>query len=338
MLVVLLHVVGQFVAALPHSPSMHVWTRAMEVLEPARMPLLLMVSGMLAVGAGQRPWGEARRRTWGLLYLFLAWTLIFVATVELYQQNSLETAIKQLGVFALTASSGYWYLLALVVCFIVAKSTRSIPMWIVLGAALSLALLRVELVQLQSHIGSPFGAAPMYAAILGSAVFFLIGFRCHESIARLSAQATWSFVLTGGAALIALSLSVSGTPWIWERIEPLISLAWLAVGIMAATRTPLGAGSSRVTSWIGSRTLPIYVIQFPLLIVLSQQLVVYSDALTDNPLLEIALPILVTIAFILLALLIHRSVQSTSARWMFQAPAWLSDGGRRGRREKTAVG
>ncbi|MDP2013599.1 MAG: acyltransferase family protein, partial [Actinomycetota bacterium] len=56
LLVVLFHSVIHLDAISKEDNVTSVWSTSMNVLEPMRMPLFFMVSGMLAAGAVSRPW------------------------------------------------------------------------------------------------------------------------------------------------------------------------------------------------------------------------------------------------------------------------------------------
>ena len=85
--IVLSHAVDLTAPVAHGGPAQTVWQILMTIVEPMRMPLFFMISGMLAVSALKRPWNKIRRRTWGMAYLYVVWSVIFFAVVAWYERS-----------------------------------------------------------------------------------------------------------------------------------------------------------------------------------------------------------------------------------------------------------
>ncbi|MFZ4655225.1 MAG: acyltransferase family protein, partial [Methylococcaceae bacterium] len=82
--IVLSHAVDLLAPVAGGQPAQTFWQVFMTILEPMRMPLFFMISGMLAASALNRPWNKVRQRTWGMVYLYVLWSVIFFAVVACY--------------------------------------------------------------------------------------------------------------------------------------------------------------------------------------------------------------------------------------------------------------
>src|SRR6187431_2103705 len=77
-LVVALHVTQTLDFAADGTIISGFWNGVMTFLEPLRMPVFFVVSGILASSAVKRDWRFTKARTIGIFYLFLVWhTLLF---------------------------------------------------------------------------------------------------------------------------------------------------------------------------------------------------------------------------------------------------------------------
>lgn len=101
------------------------------LVEPLRMPIFFLVSGMLAASAIHRPWRATTNRTSGMLYLYVAWMVAYLGFITLLGASVTEPLSA-----ILFAKNGYWYLYAMVLFFVIARLLRNQPAWVVVAVAL----------------------------------------------------------------------------------------------------------------------------------------------------------------------------------------------------------
>ena len=241
-------------------PIPGVWGLAGDLIWPLLMPLFLLMSGFFAANAYERPWSAVfRPRVVRLLYLYLLWTLIHMAAMWAFPD--FPTLIpRSLAEFieAITISPpNTWYLYALALYFVVAKALRRAPRWsVIAGAAVLSVTVSAGLIDVVSNRGS----------LLYNLLFFLLGLHLAPRIRRLVARSTpvtaMLSVVVYVLAVAAMRITDSATvPGVW----PAVSLIGVVMGVLVApvlARVPL---LGRGMSWLGARTLVIYVAHMPLL-------------------------------------------------------------------------
>ncbi len=158
-LVVLMHMVQTTPLAMgePSAPIAVFWGQVGGPLEPLRMPIFFVVSGLLAAGAVHRPWNLTRRRTNGIVYLYLLWSAILVAALAVISPDPIST-LANLPATVVFAETGYWYLPALVVFFVIALAARNLPPVLVVTVAAVPNLLRPLTHDFTTGLASPWTA------------------------------------------------------------------------------------------------------------------------------------------------------------------------------------
>ncbi len=322
LVVVLFHSVVHMQSITRDESVASVWFSAMNVLEPMRMPLFFMVSGMLAAGAIARPWHLSRRRTYGMTYLYVLWSAIFFTVVALYVKSGFLTAISEFPGRLLVGSSGYWYLYALLLYFIVAKLLRRYPAWIVVALAVGLNLMRAPIAQWNRDYFVNIDAGSAMTSIITNLVFFLIGAYYKELLAQITRWASWLWVAVLLIPVIAYGIWRSANPGAWEQSYLPISLLWIVVGVMAAYLLVQWEAPRRFGIFFGARTLPIFVVQFPLLMCLSSYLHNNNPSYMHNPVVQVLFPIVTTTLLVVAALALYWVTRNNLGRYLFEAPAW----------------
>ncbi|MDO9485581.1 MAG: acyltransferase [Actinomycetota bacterium] len=322
LLVVLFHSVNHMAAISSEDNVTSVWSTSMDVLEPMRMPLFFMVSGMLAAGAIARPWRMSKRRTFGMTYLYVLWSAIFFTVVALYVNSGFVAAIAQFPGRLLVGSSGYWYLYALLLYFIVAKLFRRYPAWIIVAFAIVLNLLRGSVAQWNRDFMIEIDAGSAMTSIVTNLVFFLIGAYYKELFTHISRHASWLAVGLLLVPAVAYGLWRSAYPSTWEQTYFPISLIWIVAGVMAATLLVQWNAPRKFGIYFGARTLPIFVVQFPLLMALSSYFRNQDPAYMHNPIVQVLFPIVMTSALVGVALLLYGITRNNAGKYLFEAPAW----------------
>ena len=265
-LVVLWHVITKDLAAGnwgPGQDAIDAWATFSALLLPLRMPLFFTISGLLGARALAEDspgtvWMRAAR--WGSLYL--VWVLIQTAVFRLLpgfdtaQAQSWGELLAELTI----QPTNLWYLFALTLYIVVARMTRSLPVGLVLGAAAVL-----------SGVAS-MGILPDSEnlwQVLQNLVFFLAAARLAHVVRALAAAASVPVLLGAGVAFACATVVVGlfdarHWPGVWVL---LCGLAVTAGLILCALIDQHLAACAALLSWLGRRTLPIYVLHMLVLAV-----------------------------------------------------------------------
>ncbi len=321
-LVVLFHSVVHMQSITRGEPVSDVWFTAMNVLEPFRMPMFFLVSGMLATGAIARPWKMSRRRTYGTTYLYILWSAIFFTVVAMYFNSGFAAALSQFPRELLVGSSGYWYLYAVLLYFIIAKLFRRYPAWIIVGVAVILNLLRGSVAQWNRDFMVGIDAGSAMTSIVTNLVFFLIGVYYKELLTQIMRRSSWLWVAVLLVPAISYGIWRSDHPSMWEQTFLPISLAWIVAASMASYLLVRWEAPRKFGTYFGGRTLPIFVVQFPLLMCLASYLHNNNPAYLQNPIGQLLFPIVVTSLLVAIALLLYGATRNNIGKYLFEAPAW----------------
>ena len=323
LLVVLMHfslVLGDFV----DTDATSFWNTFNVIIEPLRMPIFFVVSGLLAAGAVNRSWDANRKRTLGIGYLFVLWSLVVALTIFVLTPSvSFGDTVTSLTGRLLIPADGYWYLYALVVYFVIAKSVRSWPIWLILGLAAIPNLLRPLTIDSINGAISPFYDPGMISAVAVNLIFFLVGVYAKELIRTISEVARWPFAVGIGAAALALSVVRFQNEETWQDSFLLISALWIVAGIMVATLIAHKPTPARFGAYIGTRTLPIFVLQFPLMYVTGVWFQNAFPSALEQPIVQAAFPIAAVVIVALLALGLFRLANASRFKFLFNAPQWV---------------
>ena len=308
------------------------WQQLSLVLQPLRMPLFFLLSGWFVASWLARPLGRyLERRVLRPWYLFVAWISVhgiwWLIVPPIHGVNRVEHW-SQVPLELVWASSGVWYLYALAAYALVARATHTAPAPLVIAAAATVAVIA------SADVLGPLDGDR--AAVLANLVFFLIGarlptlvHRIGELAARSSLAATLVVMLFVAASVAAIGYDLHG---LGHAPGTLLVLSTLGVtaGIAAAVRADLGSPTlSRRGSWLGARTLQIYVLHVPLVALLDLALrrSGVAAALTSAPTpvsvaAALAYPLVATALLIVVSLGIERALRRP-APWLFELPTPL---------------
>ena len=305
-------------------PAQTAWSLIITVLEPMRMALFFMISGMLASAAITKPWGQVRRRTWGMAYLYLLWCAIFFAFVYMYAPLPILEELRWTIRNVLVAGNGYWYLYAMVLYFVLARLTRRWPIWILLAVGVALNLLKSPLLELNREYFNSLETGSMMVKILMNLLFFLIGLHFKELLTQITRFATWPRI---GA--LAVILTIAGVvrfevSWFWEQSYLPASLLFIVLGIMLSSKLIRYAGPRNFGARIGTQTLPIFVLQFPFMLMLQQVFKNDGIPLFNGWWFAVVFPIAFTAFVVVFSLWLHRITLNTPGRYLFEMPDWVT--------------
>lgn len=322
LLVVLFHAEIHMYKVQSDGVAANIWHTFMLVTEPLRMPIFFLVSGMLAAGALSRPWNKSRRRTYGMTYLYVLWSAIFFTVVAFYVKETPIEALIDFPRRLIVGSSGYWYLYALILYFIIAKAARRWPLWIIFGVAVALNLLRAPVAQWNRDYVINIDGASSMTSIAVNLVFYLLGAYYKEIITWISERASWIWVSAIVVVVSAYGLWRTTVPEYTEVTYLPISLGWIVAGVMTAELLVKHQGPRDFGTFFGARTLPIFVVQFPLLMALSSYLRNHRPEYLHNEFVQAVFPILATLIMVGIALALFRITQNNRGRFLFEAPRW----------------
>lgn len=329
-LVVLLHVTQSLAFAVDGTAMSGFWNGVMTFLEPLRMPVFFVVSGILASSAVKRPWSHTKARTIGIAYLFLVWhtfMLFFAMAVDLIAKGSVDGgvagSVQDWFVQLFITPGGYWYFYALVLYFVIARLVRNVNPWLVLAVAASLNLARPLVTSTVNGALAPLDTPNMMASVVLNAVYFLAGIYLVDLL-KGYAKRNDSNLLIGTATVAVLgSLARLLSDKVAAASFLPIAIAWVLTAILVAVRLQ---GNERVLAfgrYVGPRTLPIFVIQFVVLEVVYTWFGRTGAPLLDgSPILQAVYPIVTTLAITAASLWIYdAAMKHRGSRLLFKAPA-----------------
>jgi uncharacterized membrane protein YcfT len=279
------------------------------LVEPLRMPVFFLVSGMLASSAIRRPWAASTNRTVGMLYLYVLWMLLYFGFTALFGADVNDP----LGSI-LFAKSGYWYLYAMALFFVIARLLRSQPAWLVVLVALVPNLLRPLVDQALA------GLIPgtLFTSMTLNLGFFLLGAYFKDVVGDLAQRVRLPHTVVLGAVSVAAGIAWRSAPGTAGQSYLLLSVLWVAFGVSVAVLVTRN-GAPAWARYVGARTLPIYVLQWPVLFLIASFAPAWA---VGHVLAQVLFPFAVTAVVAGLALLLHR--QSLLAP-LFTAPQWLTE-------------
>lgn len=332
LLVVLHHVVRQMVEVSPPS-----WTRAAELwstvddlITPARIPLFFFISGMLMAKAIESS-SWTNRKSWVTPgYLYLLWSGLLTLRLLVPGNKSDFNFISNLVGNIVLVGSGYWYLFALPVYFFYCFLTRRLPpVFAIIPLILGLAF-RAPITSWTQDLGHDFmDSESLIGSVVANGLFFWVGVKFGRPASSwLTSRRSWIAV---SCVLLYILVQASALRLdLAEAFFPVASVLGISAGIMACARLPKKWAIARALSYIGHRTLPVYVLQFFFISILSLLWSRWSFILTapQFDLFGIAYPILTTAAMTILSLSIYwLAVRSNLTAWLFVPPMFVRGAG-----------
>lgn len=317
-LVVLHHTVGKhlgFVTPTTFLGIEAVWLELTYALKPVRMPLFFVVSGLFAGSAMRRPWREVvRKRVLNIYYLYALWLGIHMGIFLVFDELPMNRTRgwSELVTNLVVASSGVWYLYALVAYFLLARLLLRLDPRVVVALAAALALLTPGL-----------GIDAVNTASLLQH-FFFFAFAAHfpsvvGAMSRLSLRMT--LLVAGAAAAVVAAPVVLGPDAQPNRF--VISLLAVPLAVRLAGLLSQWRPVARLSSLLGRRTLPIYVLHVPVLAVLHSFFIETLRIEGTSVVSALALtvyPLTATCVIIATCLGVERVLSRTGFDWLFTAP------------------
>jgi uncharacterized membrane protein YcfT len=322
LLVVLLHVrIFVYAPLAPPTNGVEVWTQLTEFFGAFRLPLLFAVSGLVASKRVRAGWGDRRTvlRAVSLYWLYVVWLTVYALLSIVVIAPGVPFRVMSVGSYAqqlLVPDSMLWFIFALAVYVVLLSSLHRVrPAVMLVGLAVvavasgAAPMTRDEALWLHPVYYAVFFAAGVY---LGPRLRALAESRARwrvplALVAFVAFQLLWQQGVEGTLVESALRLLRDGSAVVLSIIVIELAVRW----------RPFASAASA----IGRRTLPIFVLQLPLIWVLFL-LPPVEWSLTSAPVRYVA-PVLGTALIVVAALGIHSVAMRGRTRVLFEIPeAW----------------
>jgi fucose 4-O-acetylase-like acetyltransferase len=288
----------------------HFWVGIELLLYHLRLPLFFFVSGSLASGYFSSRRRPSPKGAWQMARTYVLWSLILLVLAPAWPMDGTAFPPDLSRIPALLwGASVAWYLWAIALCFAIANGTR----WLRSVPLLLAALVVSSVLQSQfAWLGTSFHS---FARCLP---FYLLGFRfpmLGTEIVALRGFRKVAFPLLGYLLILTVSSGFSIPNFMLDLAGLLIGL--LLVGLMMR-RLPTQAAWAQ---WIGLRTLPIYLLHFPIIAVIGCTTIRHYAPLPSNSLLMAIYVPALSVCAVALSLAIHALLTRAGASWLFTPPA-----------------
>ena len=322
LLVVLLHVrIFVYAPLAPATNGIEIWTQLTEFFGAFRLPLLFVVSGLVASKRVRAGWSDPRTvlRAVSLYWLYLVWLTVYaVLSIVVISPGIPFRVMTPLHYLeqVFVPDSMLWFIFALAAYVVLVSSLHRVRPAVMLAvlAAVSVATGAVPVTR----------AEALWLHVVYYAVFFAVGVYLAPALRQLaSSRVRWRVPLAVGAFIACQLLwqqSAEGTV-LESALRLLRDGSAVVLSIVVIALLVRWRPFASVASAIGRRTLPIFVLQLPLIWVL-YLLPPVEWSLTISGVRHLA-PVLGTALIVAVALGIHSLVMRGSGRVLFGLPqAW----------------
>jgi fucose 4-O-acetylase-like acetyltransferase len=311
-LVVLLHTTGMLVS---RDLAPEIWTHINGFLQPIRMPLFFVASGLFSQGLLTMPWARMMRsRVAHLYYLYTLWLLVFFAAHNLLPREvrhggyaKFENVVTGLVI----PNSALWFIFGLAVFAIAAKAISGLPLAVQFGAATVLSIVGYGDYGVFSDLGFAWRNLAMYF------VYFLLALHAKQLVVKFSqfASKRWLFAALGTYTAVyafVVTFDVLGL----NQLMLVVTTVGLGLGVLAAARL-VGSPLGNVFQAIGKRTLPV-CIMMDILIALAVYALIKVPQVAVLPGVPAVLPLLVAATVVATALLVHKLLLAGGMNFLFE--------------------
>ncbi len=293
-----------------------VWDDTIHVVTGLRMPVFFVIAGLLGARWRTVPWRRLAVDKLALLvWVYLLWQVIGTSTAPLSAQMSgthLEfgRVLVSLAATPIRPRFELWFLWALVVYFLVARASVNLPISVPIQFGVALAVSAVTLSNVV-NLGSWDDGPSHY-------VFFFIGMNYRPLVIRVAAIFETSvrarLLMLVVWLSVAIGLYLSGAD---QVIGPDLLVRLLGMGAGVAVAVVLARRS--LFTYLGARTLPIYLAHVPLTVVGAYVIHLNRGASVIQALAP-ALPVILTAAVVPAALGLHAVAMRTPLRVLYRPP------------------
>ena len=326
-LVVLLH------SSFDYLGNSHVWKwgEYSTILETFRMPLFFFTAGIFASGILSKPFRElVNSRFLRFAWLYVLWSVVGIFTIE-----RLLVGFDGWGPFALefvllfiTPYAATWFIYAIAVYFIAAWAIRKLPLWAQLAIGVALTLF------FRSGLVTP--SYSEWAKVGTYFLFFLLAVEFGPRLRNFVPRLSWWHTLIAPVVYVAVLLVFREIGWMYAAdgaVRGLISWGLLSIlAVAAGCSVAILVARWAAFDWLyglGSRTLPVYLLHWYLLVVGWYLL---SQVPQFPPLLAPFIVPALTVFAICGSLIVHRLTKR--ATFLYAKPRWLEIAGKRSRQSE----
>ena len=279
--------------------------------KPFRMPDFFLISGVLLTLAIGRDWRTfLDRKVVHFAYFYVLWLTILVA----FESPWTAARTGWSGVASLYLHSFVrpyavlWFIYMLPIFFVLTKALRRAPIALVWLFA---AALQVAQIDTDVKVVDKFSA--YYVFFYTGCAFAPYVLRIAEAASARIAGALAGLALWG---IVELSLVWSG-----YALLPGISLVLGLLGacaVVALTALLAQARLLRSLAYCGRNSIVVYL-AFAIPLAVSTKLLVDSGRISDSG----VIAVIATLFSVVSPLILHRLVQGSALRFLFERPAWL---------------
>ncbi|MCE5288353.1 MAG: acyltransferase family protein [Nocardiaceae bacterium] len=279
------------------------WNRLNGFLQPVRMPLFMLTSGLFAQKMIKMAWLPVLRTRVGLMiYLYVVWLFMFFVV-----HNLLPDEVRHRGYARASnlitglywPTNALWYLYAIAIFIVLAKLLRRAPIPVQLG----LALVSAVWIQYDNYVRFPFSNFFEYF------LYFLIGLHLKDLVIEIGRRASGALLVGGIASYAVFDLlkNVLHVP----AFKVGVSIAGVATAVVISSML-VGTHVGAVLNKIGQNTLPIFLM-FDMWIALWTWVLMQGPEFPGSPL-------VVTTLVVIYGLIMHRFLMWAHFRWLFELP------------------
>ncbi|MFB2596940.1 acyltransferase family protein [Herbiconiux sp. P17] len=322
--VVMLHVrIFVYDPLTPPTAGTDVWRQFTEFFGPFRLPLLFAVSGLLVSKRVRNGWRDRRNllRVASSYWIYLVWLGIFGVMSAVVAVSGVPFKIASPQDFfrqLLLPDTTLWFVFALALYVVVFTSLQRLPRFVVLGLFAAVAVL--------SGLAPASLAEEQWLHIIYFAVFFAAGVYLPAALVWFShGRVAVKLLLTLGAfVLLQLLWQLTEAGHVVETSARLLrdsAAVTLAIAVCAlVSRVPAVV---RPLARVGQRTLPIYILQLP--VIWALYLLPIVPSLYEIPVVRHLGPALGTVIVVAVSLLVFWLMDRTGLRYLFQLPRSVGD-------------
>jgi uncharacterized membrane protein YcfT len=319
LLVVLLHVrIFVYAPLAPPTNGVEIWTQLTEFFGAFRLPLLFVVSGLVASKRVRAGWSDRRTvlRAVSLYWLYLVWLTVYAVLSIVFISPGIPfrvmTPLHYLEqVFV--PDSMLWFIFALAASVVLLASLNRVRPAVML-AVLAIASVATGAVPLTRD-------EALWLHVVYYAVFFAVGVYLAPVLRALAtSRVRWRVPLAVGAFIACQLLwqqSIEGTV-LESALRLLRDSSAVVLSIVVIALLVRWQPFAATASAIGRRTLPVFVLQLPLIWVL--YLLPPVEWSLDVAWIRHLAPLLCTALIVAASLGIHSLVMRGSGRVLFGLP------------------
>ncbi|MCD5353562.1 acyltransferase [Kineosporia mesophila] len=288
-----------------------------QIVSTVWTPLFFMSAGLLATRWLYASWSELlSQKVLSLVWVYLLWQVVSTAqsvVASTFTGASLGPAslLTSLALSPARPAFELWFVWALAIFFVVARLCSRFPLapQLAVGALMG-ALTFSDLIP---AINLGWSGTPSYY------LFFLIGCYYRQLLQMLADRFTPKIALgaVGGWLLISTLVHVTGLDTL-----PVVGVIVRLLGLVAGVGAAVLLQNVQLLSYLGARTIPIYLAHTPVIVLL---VAVLHPIVGSVPALSWILPFALTVPAIWLALKLYDTVMRTPLRFIYEPPENLTD-------------